>query len=232
MMYEGGELALFAEARQWKTTLHRLLAPFLGKNVLEVGAGIGATTAHLCGNRQARWICLEPDPRLAAAIDSKIEQAMLPKCCTVIAGTLGDLAATDRYDTVLYIDVLEHIADDAGELAAAAAHLLAGGHLIVVAPAHPILTSPFDREVGHFRRYTAPALRRLSPRDCVAVTLFYADSLGLFLSLANRLLLRRNLPTAGQIQIWDRLVVPLSRLFDRLTGRRLGKTVIAVWRHR
>jgi hypothetical protein len=55
------------------------------------------------------------------------------------------------------------------------------------------------------------------------------DSAGLLASLANRLLLRSAMPSPEQIAFWDRVLVPISRVLDTLFGRRLGKTVVAVW---
>jgi len=55
------------------------------------------------------------------------------------------------------------------------------------------------------------------------------DSFGLLAYLANQLLLRSSMPSAGQILLWDRVLVPLSRFGDRLSFRRIGKSVLAVW---
>jgi hypothetical protein len=55
------------------------------------------------------------------------------------------------------------------------------------------------------------------------------DSFGLLASLANRLLLRSSMPSEGQILLWDRVLVPLSRVGDRLSFHRIGKSVLAVW---
>jgi hypothetical protein len=57
----------------------------------------------------------------------------------------------------------------------------------------------------------------------------YLDSIGMFASLANKLLLRQSQPSAGQINFWDKFMVPVSRVVDPLTMRRIGKTIIAVW---
>jgi hypothetical protein len=57
----------------------------------------------------------------------------------------------------------------------------------------------------------------------------YLDSVGLAASLANRTLLRQSIPTARQIMIWDRLMVPMSRILDPLLGYRAGKSILAVW---
>jgi hypothetical protein len=105
-----------------------------------------------------------------------------------------------------------------------------GGCLIVLAPAHQFLYSPFDRSIGHFRRYNMAGLKALTPPGCVADKVFMLDSAGFFASLANRLILRASMPTAGQIAFWDRTIVPISRLLDPVTAFRFGKSVVAVWR--
>lgn len=227
--YTGSELELFAGAANWKNYLKAELSPCLGEAVLEVGAGIGGTTAFLYGPPARRWLCLEPDPALAAELVSKIGSGALPRTCETLNGTLADLGAGDSFDTILYVDVLEHIADDSGELRLAAARLRPAGRLVVLAPAHQGLFSEFDRGVGHFRRYSKDSLGALRPGGLRTLRLDYLDSAGLLASWGNRLLLRQALPTPGQIALWDRLLVPVSRLLDPLLGRRLGKSVLAVW---
>src|SRR6185369_5783722 len=107
--YVGSELELFASAIHWKRYLAEQLGPFLGPTVLEVGAGIGATTRVLCGPKRTRWVCLEPDAALAAKTDEAIRRGDLPACCQSVATT--SLPNDERFDTVLYCDVLEHIED-------------------------------------------------------------------------------------------------------------------------
>jgi len=127
------------------------------------------------------------------------------------------------------VDVLEHIEDDRGELSRAAAHLRPGGRLVVLSPAHQSLFSPFDAAIGHFRRYDRPMLGALTPTGLRVERMRYLDCAGLLLSAANRLLLRRSMPTEGQLRFWDRWVVPISRVCDRLLWYGAGKTVLAVW---
>lgn len=221
--YVGSELDLFRAAAHWKTYVATQLLPWVSGRVLDVGAGIGANLAYLMHPGVTNWLALEPDPALAARIpaaDPRVE----PRC-----GTLADIPVAQRCDTVLYIDVLEHIEDDRAELAAAAAHLNPSGRLIVLSPAHPFLFSPFDAAIGHFRRYTRRSLAALDPPGCRLRRLRLLDSVGLLASLANRLLLRSAMPTPAQIALWDGAMVPLSRWLDPVFGYRLGKSVIAVW---
>jgi len=220
--YIGTELDLFAGAIHWKSYVARMLGPYIRGDVLDVGAGIGGNIAPMTNDRVRSWTALEPDPGLAGRIagGERIE---------VVVGTSGDLGEDVRFDTILYMDVLEHIADDRTETERAARLLAPGGHLIVLVPSHGFLFSPFDAAIGHHRRYGLGQLRALRPKGCEPVFCRLLDSVGFFASLANRLALRQNNPTARQIAVWDRLMVPLSRTLDPLLGFRFGKSALAVW---
>jgi hypothetical protein len=228
--YVGAELDLFAAATNWKSYLRRQVEPYLGGEVLEVGAGFGGTTKLLCRGDHDRWTCLEPDAGLAARLSESIAAVGLPACCRVEVGTLADLPPGDLYDTLLYIDVLEHIEDDAGEMARAVEHLKPDGHVVVLSPAHQWLYTPFDRAIGHYRRYTKRSLRAVSPPGAKLVRLAYLDSVGMLASLGNRLVLNRSMPRPGQIAVWDKVMVPLSRALDPLLAHSTGRSVLGVWR--
>ena len=222
--YPGLELKLFEQAHNWKSYWSSRIAPHVRGSVLEVGAGIGTNTRLLASLDFARWTCLEPDPALAHQIE-------LPPGGRhgLTLGTIDDLFAGEQFDSILYIDVLEHIAEDGAEMARAAARLKPGGALIVLSPAHPFLFTPFDEAIGHYRRYTRATLRHAAPPCLTEVGVTYLDSVGMLASLGNRLLLGQSMPTAQQIGVWDRWMVPPSRIADRLTGGLIGKSVLGVW---
>ncbi len=227
--YIGSELEIFAQAINWKRYYGGRIEPFFGQTVLEVGAGLGETTIHLAATPRRKWLCLEPDPAFCRIIEEKIFRGELPEFCSVHNGTTGSLAEGDsRFDTILYIDVLEHLEDDRAELARAAALLDERGFIIVVAPAHAFLFSPFDSRIGHYRRYNRKMIRSACPAGLTLERLEYLDSVGMLLSLANRWLMRNPTPSLRQIVFWDRAVIPLSRLLDSVFYYRLGKSVLAV----
>jgi SAM-dependent methyltransferase len=225
----GSELELFAAATNWKAYVAAVLGRFIAGRVLEVGAGIGANTAYLCNPGVDDWISLEPDPDLSRRIGERISGGELPPVCRAETGTIADIDRAARFDTILYLDVLEHIAEDRAELARAREHLTARGHLVVLAPAHPFLFSLFDAVIGHQRRYDQAGLRALTPPGCRLEALLMLDCAGFFASLANRLMLCAALPSKRQIAVWDKLLVPISRRLDPATGHKFGKTVVAVW---
>jgi len=125
--------------------------------------------------------------------------------------------------------VLQHIEDEARELGEAARRLRPGGLLAMLAPAHSRLCSPFDASIGHYCQYTRSTLAAVAPPGLAPVVSTYLDSAGTALSLANRLLLRRSLPTPTDIAFWDRHIVPLAARLDPLGGRFFGMSVLGAW---
>lgn len=194
-----------------------------------MGAGIGGTTQHLCTRYHDYWLALEPDAGMASYLQKQQAMGQLPPCCEVAHGTLATLELASTFDTILYIDVLEHIENDFAEVQRAAQQLVPGGYLVVLAPAHQWLYTPFDRAIGHYRRYDRTALLRLTNEHLACVSVKYLDSVGMLASLANRLLLKTSHPTRKQIQIWDRYMVRPSKLIDPMLGYRLGKSILVVW---
>lgn len=230
--YVGSELALFAHAQNWKRYFRRMIAPYIGQRVAEVGAGNGSTTEILSAVPHQVWFALEPDKDLLADIEHKRKLCRLPATVIPKSGSLSDLRPGGLLDTVLYIDVLEHIADDIAELQRAADMLTAGGYLVVLSPAYQMLYTSFDAAIGHYRRYTVEALQRITPMSTSFVRGFYLDSFGVIASFANLVLLKQSQPTLSQILFWDRVIVPCSTILDAITARTFGRSVVVIWRRR
>ena len=206
-----------------------LIGDHIGRSVLEVGAGIGANTFAHALDPGRTWTCVEPDAELLTALRDEAERRKRTDIETV-CGVITDLPETRTFDTILYIDVLEHIRDDRREVHDAVRRLEPGGKLVVLSPAFSLLFSPFDAAIGHFRRYRKRILTELVPPPLEPVVLRYLDSVGFLLSVANRLLLRQSAPTLGQILFWDRRIVPISRRVDPIVRHAFGRSILGVWR--
>ena len=228
-IYPGKELRLFSKAIRWKFYWSSRILPFLGNTVLEVGAGLGSNTRLLCKRSFQRWVCLEPDILLSGSIKDTLKFHECSSLCEVIKGTISDLSFSDIFDTILYLDVLEHIEKDQQEICEAFKHLTPNGKIIVLAPSHQSLFSEFDRTIGHCRRYNAKMLKALTPPNAKLISLEYLDSLGMILSYANRIILNQKIPSHSEIQIWDSIIVPCSQIIDKFFGYRLGKSIFVVW---
>jgi hypothetical protein len=133
------------------------------------------------------------------------------------------------YDAILYIDVLEHIEFDRQEVINAYHHLAPGGVIIILSPAHDFLYSLFDKSIGHYRRYSRKTLLKLRPSDSIIKFTGYLDSVGLLASLGNKLIMKSSMPTKNQILFWDRVLVPVSKVLDRIFRFKVGKSILAIW---
>lgn len=224
--YVGNELDLFENATNWKNYWSSLLKPHIIGNVLEVGAGLGTNTRYLVNDSVESWVSIEPDAMLCETIKNNYNEKINNIKLEVLNKKLVELNDGRHFDSILYIDVLEHIENDKAEIEKAYGLLKVGGKLIVLSPAHEFLFSPFDKSVGHVRRYSKKTISKLLPWGASVIELIYLDSLGLFASLANKLLLRQSVPTISQIKFWDTYIVPGSKIVDRLTFNLAGKSIV------
>ena len=200
--------------------------------MLEVGAGIGSNSRLLYHQAVPQWVSLEPDYLLARSVHAEMLRHNRGKGFKVVSGTMESIHPNKSFDCILYLDVLEHIQDDIGELKEATRHLNPMGTLVILVPAHQWLFSNFDEAVGHHRRYTKGLLQKVVPPTLACEKLLYLDSLGVLTSLANRLFLKSLTPTSVQIKYWDSMLVPASRHIDRIFGNTLGRSLVGVWQYR
>jgi SAM-dependent methyltransferase len=223
--YDGTSLETFYHAINWRKYWISLVGPYVSGDVAEIGAGLGANTLliYRCGVRSI--LCIEPDEKLAARLDAKV---CAIEGVTTSVGSIRNLSG-HAFDSIVYIDVLEHVEDDKSELERACLLLRPSGRLIVLAPAHQALYSPFDRAIGHYRRYDRASLRSCAPQWLRLEKMAYLDSVGLLASAMNRFVLRQSAPTLQQILLWDRVMIPASTFLDRILLHRFGKSIMAVW---
>jgi len=225
--YLGNELDLFAQAKNWKKYWSKKVKPHINGKVLEIGAGIGQNHTFLHCSKVSSWTCVEPDSSLYQKINIKKEQknSLINRC---IFGTLEDVPL-EKFDCILYIDVLEHIENDQKEILDCIPYLNEGGKIITLSPSYNLLFSNHDRSVGHFRRYNTKSIKALQSRELQLTEIIYLDSMGLWLNLANRIILKSSLPTKKQIFIWDKFVIPISTIMDQLLFYKIGKSVLGIY---
>lgn len=226
--YIGNELELFEKAHNWKKYYAEKLKPYIEGDVLEVGAGTGNSSKYLLSNKINSWTFLEPDGDLINKIDTKYLKELNLNFSLINSYTY-DLPTDRLFDSIIYIDVLEHIEDDFQELVRISKHLNEGGFVVSLSPAHPFLYNEFDKSIGHFRRYNKKQFRNLTIPSLKLIELSYLDSIGLSASLMNKMFLKQSLPTVIQVKLWDDYMVPVSKSIDKILGFKVGKSIISIW---
>lgn len=224
--YRGDELVATAHARSYNRWIMQFLRPHLGAVVVEVGAGTGSYTKELLTACPERLIAIEPSTHLFPQLEETLRDTGVETRHTTLGGAAHEIAG--QADAVVYINVLEHIADDAAEIRDAARVLKPGGKLAVFVPALPWLSSRFDREVGHQRRYRRGEIVDLiNANGLRVVEARYFDMLGIVIwFLAMRLLGMRM--GVGRVRLYDSVLVPVARFLDRVAGPPLGKSLIVI----
>jgi SAM-dependent methyltransferase len=233
MKYVGEELELFRDAKNWRNYWFSLAKPYLKGEILEVGSGIGSVTKLVDSQIEFdRLIALEPDLDLSEEGKKNLSSSK-SESIIFMSGFLKDLPEGLKFDAILYIDVLEHIDDDNQEIARALECLKEGGVIVILSPAHQALFSEFDAAIGHYRRYSKRAISNIfksANHQTKQELSIYLDSVGVLTSLANKLLLRQSNPTKAQIYIWDKYIIPVSKILDKITFFKFGKSLLVVYK--
>jgi len=227
------ELTELSGAQRFTNWIVDVFDDHLGDRILEVGAGIGAV-ALIVADRlpTSEVVAIEPADNV---FDLLAERAMHAPNLTAYQVTSGELVRSGhhaQFDSVLYVNVLEHIKKDDAELLTARELLTPGGTIGIFVPAMPSLYGSLDYKSGHYRRYSPDQLANLlEEAGYVDVDVRYLDLFGVApYGLMYRVLNVQRLDrvSAGG---YDQVIVPMSRLLQRLVARPpRGKNLVATAR--
>lgn len=222
MIYPGAELDNFDKAVVWRKYIFLLIKKYIKGNVLEVGAGIGSFTNNY--KNLARYITLtEVDQKNLIKLKEKFKDNNFTFSDKITKKILK------KFDTIMYLNVLEHIKQDNEEIKNAFEKLNQDGYLIILVPAHNKLYSNFDKAVGHYRRYEIEFFKSIKIKNSKLIKLIYLDSLGYFLYYLNKLFFKKEVyPSKLKIFIWDKIFTPISYFLDRILMYKFGKNILYI----
>lgn len=144
---------------------------------------------------------------------------------------LAEGLGSDCYDSIVAVNVLEHIADDVGAVRRLASALPPGGTLVLWVPALEALYSTFDQAIGHYRRYDRRTLAQVMRRAGLeTVELRYVNALGgvMWWLVARRL---GRVPTQQwSVRLFDRVAMPVVRRLESSWSPPLGQSLLCVAR--
>jgi SAM-dependent methyltransferase len=204
--------------------------PHIGQRVLEVGCGVGSIV-ELLGNRQ--FICgIDVDAEVLAYAAARFPDRDRYDFRLLDFSQLSQPEITSlrdvRFNTIVSLNLLEHINDDVAALRAMGEIVQPGGHLVLLVPAHPSLYGDYDRLDGHFRRYTKETFMRvLRTAGLTHYSLRYFNALGALGWWAKYKLLRRSIHGSGDFRLMN-AAIPILRPLERILPPPFGLSVTAV----
>jgi glycosyltransferase involved in cell wall biosynthesis/protein-L-isoaspartate O-methyltransferase len=202
-------------------------APHVHGRVLEVGAGHG-TFSPLLAERASELVITEPSERAA-----EILRARYGADDRVVVATedLERAVARGPFDTIVLINVLEHIQDDDKALVQLREALAPGGTLCLYVPAFEVLYSDFDRQIGHYRRYTTRTLdQRVRDAGLDPVDSYYVNAAGFAAWLLTARVLNRAPTSRRLVSVYDRGAVPLIRVLEDRVRPPFGQSLVSISR--
>jgi SAM-dependent methyltransferase len=218
-------LERMAAAPRYNRWMFDRLRRWVGRRVLEIGAGIGNMSAFFADRERVLLTDTEDYylTRLRERFAGKPQVTVAPLRLPTVAPPLK----AERLDTVVCLNVLEHIEDDRASLAAMHDLLEPGGRLVLLVPSLRVLYGTLDEALGHFRRYTPKELStKLADAGFQVRHLEYFNLAGVpGWWFTGRVLRRRIIPT-GALR-WYEALVPLFRL-ESLLPWRIGQSLIAI----
>ena len=197
---------------------------FIQGEVLEVGAGCGSFTRDYF-NSDLNITLTETDQKNYEDLKKFFYKK---NNVTISNNKIFDI--DKKFDTILYLHVLEHIEEDRKELESAYEKLKKGGRLIIMVPRHQKLYSNFDKAIGHFRRYELDFFEK-NLVNLERKLLISLDSVGYILYFLNKIFFKNEtFPSYLKIFIWDKIFTPFTILLDFFTNYKFGKCIVAVYK--
>jgi len=219
---------LMARATRYFEWQARVVKPHLGKRVIEAGCGTGNFTRHLT----ERELVMSTD-----VVEECVERSrsrfsghrnLQFRYLDVQDPAFLDLKSL-RADTVVCLNVLEHVRDDLLALKHMHHVLVSGGRAIFLLPAFESLYGPIDRNLGHFRRYSKKSWTETAKRAGFKVhRMRYFNLIGFFGWWANARVLRREEQSAWQIEVFDRFAAPLQSRIEDWIEPPVGQSIFSV----
>jgi SAM-dependent methyltransferase len=231
--YLGEELEFIELAVNYHRAIFSFFSPYIRGRVLELGSGTGSFTKLLLESEPDLVCALEPSKILFPVLQKRFEteKRLLPFQGT-LDSYLGE-GAISPYQTVVLVNVLEHIEDDTRVLRQIHEILESKGHLLLFVPAMRILYGVHDKLIGHFRRYSRKELRRKCEEAGFHVMkVFYFDLIGAPLWFLQTRVLRRPIHrmNTSTIKFFDNYLVPLTLALERKIKFPFGKSLVAICR--
>lgn len=225
------------EAMDFAVNYHRwilsLIKPHLGEHLVEVGAGTGSFSEFLLETEPKTLSLVEPSEMFNQLKNKEFvvnqDSTQIITYQSIFSHISSDLHDRQSPDTIIYINVLEHIEDDEFELELVNKTLSDRGKIIIFVPALNFLFSEFDKQIGHFRRYTKSELIKKCKVANFEIKLAkYFDISGILPWFIKYKLLKSLNMESGAVQLYDRSVVPITKFLESMVTPPIGKNLLLI----
>ena len=224
------DLEIMAQANNYQNWMFRRIAPYVGQRILEVGAGIGNFTRLLLDRELV--VPTDLSPLCVNRLQQRLSDGLHVQPRLLDLGNPGDDDwSSFQFDTIICLNVLEHVEDHMRALRFMHSVLEPGGRAVILVPAFQFLFGTIDAKIGHFRRYRRRDLLPLMLAAGFTIEhSFYMNVIGMAGWFWNNRIRKINEEDAGQIQVFDRYIAPWAERVEQLLPPPFGLSLIAIGR--
>ncbi|MFO1391449.1 MAG: methyltransferase domain-containing protein [Agitococcus sp.] len=225
--YFGKDLEAMTFAINYHQWILEQIQPFIGKSVAEIGAGNGNFSEFILQKDINKLYAFEPSKNMFDMLKSKyIGNQKIEAINDFFENKSNNYA--EFFDSVMYINVLEHIPDDLEALMHAHTTIKKEGYLLIFVPALGFLYSDLDKKVGHQRRYSKKMLIDVVTQAGFKIEkVKYFDVLGILPWYITFVLLGKTTSKAN-VTLYDKIVVPIAKIIEKIITPPLGKNLILI----
>jgi len=211
-----------------------LFKSHMGKRILDAGSGVGNFTA--IAEKKAEYVlAVDLSSANIQVLRNRFKDSAVVEIAQVDLETQSEFFRDKRLDTVVCLDVLEHVEDDVSLLKSFFEIVQPGGHLLVKVPACPWLFGSIDLASGHYQRYTLRELRlKAAHSGWETITVAYMNISGVIPYWLKSCVFRKRTTFSQTFKPWQlrlvRVIVPILKLFDKIVGPPIGQSAILIAR--
>ena len=225
--YFGKDLEAMSFAHNYHKWILEEFIPYLKEHVAEVGAGMGDFSNFLLGTDIKHLVAFEPSDNMFASMEKKFANN---NNVDTINAFFEDQSYhyKDTFDSVCYVNALEHIENDREALSHAYKSLHHKGHILIFVPALSFLYSNLDKKLGHYRRYSKEELVEIVTSVGFSIKkVKYFDMVGIIPWYIAFVLLNSTIKESN-VSMYDKLVVPIMKKVERVITPMIGKNLVLV----
>ena len=225
-------LQVIAKADQFNKWMYETIRPYLKGEILEIGSGIGNISKFVISNRLSLTLS-DYNTEYQQFLKENFSEFTNVQAILSIDLQHPDFfnhyfALKEKYDSVFLLNVIEHLEDDIVAIENCRFLLKKGGRLVILAPAYPFLFCRFDKELGHYRRYSQKKLSFFFPHNSFKILhTQYFNFIGIAGWFIFGKLLKRKMIRSGEMSAFNKMV-PFFKLADLITFKKAGLSVIAI----
>jgi SAM-dependent methyltransferase len=232
IIYVGKDLEAMSFAVNYHKWILDEFRPFLGKRVVEVGAGTGSFSELLLEENLDSLSLVEPSEMfesLTANVSQIKNKVQIDFYKSIFSEVATEISDKQKPDSIIYVNVLEHIEDDVFELKHIHQTLSKGGRCFIFVPALMALYGEFDRKIGHFRRYTKQEVEeKCQSAGFKVLKSKYFDFAGIIPWFIKYKMLKSDSLDSGAVTLYDKMAIPFVRGMEKFLNVPLGKNVLLV----